>query len=157
MPFDVNIYTDGAASGNPGPGGYGVILVWGDHRKEFSAGYALTTNNRMELRAVIEGLKSLKVSGCNVTVFSDSKYVVDALNQGWLFEWEKKAFRKKKNQDLWIEFLKEYRKHKVEFIWVKGHNDHPENERCDILAVEASHSPNLPPDTGYIESQNKDV
>jgi ribonuclease HI len=155
MPFEVSIYTDGAASGNPGPGGYGVILVWGNHRKELSAGFALTTNNRMELKAVIEGLKSLKYKACIVTVFSDSKYVVDAVNLGWVFEWEKKAFKKKKNEDLWIDFLKEYRKHKVKFIWLKGHNNHPENERCDILAVEASHLPNLPSDRGYINSQNQ--
>jgi ribonuclease HI len=153
MPFEISIYTDGAASGNPGPGGYGVILAWGNHRKELSAGFALTTNNRMELKAVIEGLKSLKFKASIVTVFSDSKYVVDAVNQGWLFEWEKKAFKKKKNEDLWIEFLREYRKHKVKFIWLKGHNNHPENERCDILAVEASRMPNLPPDQGYINSQ----
>jgi ribonuclease HI len=156
MPFEVNIYTDGAASGNPGPGGYGVILIWGKLRKELSAGFALTTNNRMELRAVIEGLKLLRYEGCKVTVFSDSRYVVDAINKGWLFDWEKKAFRKKKNEDLWIEFLREYRKHKVEFKWVKGHNDHPENERCDILAVEASCLLNLPPDIGYLNSLDKD-
>ena len=156
MPFEVSIYTDGAASGNPGPGGYGVILIWNKHRKELSSGYALTTNNRMELKAVIEGLKSLRYPKCKVTVFSDSKYVVDAVNKGWLFEWEKKAFRKKKNEDLWIEFLGEYRKHAVKFVWIKGHNDHPENERCDILAVEASHAPDLPTDRGYLESLDKE-
>lgn len=156
MAYEVKIYTDGAARGNPGPGGYGVILAWGEHRKELSGGYALTTNNRMELKAVIEGLKSLKFEGCKVTVYSDSKYVVDAVNQGWLFDWEKKAFKKKKNEDLWIEFLKEYRKHKVKFTWIKGHNDHPENERCDRLAVDASHLPGLSADKGYLLSQNNE-
>jgi len=152
MPYEVSIYTDGAASGNPGPGGYGVILIWGNHRKELSSGFALTTNNRMELKAVIEGLKALKFEGSRVTIYSDSKYVVEAVNQSWLFEWEKKAFRKKKNGDLWIEFLKEYRKHTVKFIWIKGHADNLENERCDVLATEASRLPNLPPDTGYLKT-----
>lgn len=150
------MYTDGAASGNPGPGGYGVVLIWGNHRKEISGGFALTTNNRMELRAVIEGMKSLKFDGCKLTIFSDSKYVVDAINKGWVFEWEKKSFRKKKNEDLWIEFLTEYRKHKVNFVWIKGHNAHKENERCDILAVEASRLPNLPVDIEYLRSLNKE-
>jgi ribonuclease HI len=154
MPFEVSIYTDGAASGNPGPGGYGAILIWGKHRRELSAGFALTTNNRMELKAVVEGLKVLKYKGSKVTIYSDSKYVVDAVTEGWLFEWEKKAFRKKKNEDLWLEFLKEYRKHTVKFIWIKGHNDHLENERCDLLAVEARRVPNLPPDTGYLKSRD---
>jgi ribonuclease HI len=152
MPYDINIYTDGAASGNPGPGGYGVVLMWGNYRKELSAGFALTTNNRMELKAVIEGLKALKHKGSNVTIYSDSKYVVDAVNEGWLFEWEKKAFRKKKNEDLWVEFLKEYRMHTIKMVWIKGHNMHTENERCDVLAVEASKGINLPQDSGYLQS-----
>jgi len=152
MPYEVSIYTDGAASGNPGPGGYGVILIWGKHRKELSGGFSHTTNNRMELKGVIEGLKALKFDSCSVTIYSDSKYVVDAVNLGWLFDWEKKKFKKKKNEDLWIEFLREYRKHQVKFVWIKGHNSHPENERCDVLAVEASHQSGLPADKGYLAS-----
>ncbi|MDR0419715.1 MAG: ribonuclease HI [Prevotellaceae bacterium] len=146
---DVVIYTDGAARGNPGPGGYGVVLLSGQHRKELSQGYSLTTNNRMELLSVIVGLEVLKYSGCNVTVYSDSKYVVDAVEKEWVFGWEKIGYKKKANPDLWQRFLKIYRHHHVKFIWVKGHAGNPENERCDQLAVEASLKPNLPPDIGY--------
>lgn len=150
----VIIYTDGAAKGNPGPGGYGAVLMSGKHRKELSQGYKLTTNNRMELLAVIIGIEALKKEGTDVTIYSDSKYVVDAVEKAWVFSWERKAFKKKKNEDLWRRFLNVYRKHKVKFIWVKGHANIPENERCDRLAVEASESNNLLEDTGYIKSLN---
>ncbi len=145
------MYTDGAARGNPGPGGYGVILEWvgKPYKKEFSAGYKHTTNNRMELLAVIEGLKKLKNPGTSVLVFTDSKYVADAVNKGWVSNWEKKAFVNRKNPDLWMEFLKVYRKHQVKFQWIKGHNDHPQNERCDALAVIASKGKKLLDDKGY--------
>ncbi|HNX65382.1 MAG TPA: ribonuclease HI [Bacteroidales bacterium] len=149
MPVEITIYTDGACSGNPGPGGYGIVLLSGPHRLEKSAGYRLTTNNRMELLAAIVALESLKFPGSVVRLYTDSKYLVDAVNKGWLFSWEKKNFAKKKNPDLWIRFLVVYRKHKVNFIWIKGHNENPENERCDRLAVEAYKKPNLPEDIGY--------
>lgn len=152
----IELYTDGASRGNPGPGGYGVVLKSGSHRKEISGGFLVTTNNRMELLAVIEGLEALKRKGSAVTVYSDSSYVCDAVNKGWLFEWEKKSFAKKKNPDLWIRFLKIYRIHKVKFVWIKGHAGHKENERCDTLAVEAALSPNLPPDSGYIVESKSD-
>ena len=145
----ITIYTDGAARGNPGPGGYGVVLIAGDRRKELSAGYRLTTNNRMELLAVIVALEALKIPGSQATVYTDSKYVADAVEKGWVFDWERKQFKKKKNPDLWLRFLKIYRKHKVKFIWVKGHANIPENERCDELAVEASMRNNLPADEFY--------
>ena len=128
------VYTDGAASGNPGPGGYGIVMKSGEHRKELSQGYKLTTNNRMELLAVIVALEQLKYDHSEVTIYSDSKYVCEAVNQGWLFDWERKRFKKKKNPDLWIRFLKTYRKHKVNFEWIKGHNNIIENERCEQLA-----------------------
>jgi ribonuclease HI len=136
----IEIYTDGAASGNPGPGGYGVILRSGQHYKELSAGFRLTTNNRMELLAVIVGLNSIKNPGADVMVFSDSKYVIDSVEKKWVFGWVKKGFKDKKNKDLWIRFLDVYKKHNVSFTWIKGHNAHPENERCDQLAVAASKS-----------------
>ena len=120
MPQDITIYTDGAASGNPGPGGYGVVLMAGPHRKELSEGFRLTTNNRMELLAVIIGLNALRFPGSNVTIYSDSKYVVDAVEKGWVFGWEKKRFKDKKNPDLWQQFLVLYRKHNVKFVWIKG-------------------------------------
>ncbi len=149
MPGEITIYTDGAARGNPGPGGYGVLLKAGKHYREKSGGYSLTTNNRMELLAVIIGLESLKIPGSKVTVYTDSRYVADAVNQRWVFNWEAKGFRKKKNPDLWRRFLEVYRKHDVRFVWIKGHSDIPENERCDRLAVEASLQPGLPDDEGY--------
>ena len=149
MVNDITIYTDGAASGNPGPGGYGVLLISGKHRKELSEGFRITTNNRMELLAVIKGLEALKFSGSNVTVYTDSRYVADAVTMGWLFQWENNEFKKKKNSDLWIRFLKIYRKHNVKFVWVKGHANNPGNERCDQLAVEAYKKGNLQEDTGY--------
>lgn len=146
---DITIYTDGAASGNPGPGGYGVLLISGKHRKELSEGFRITTNNRMELLAVIKGLEALKFQGSNVTVYTDSRYVADAVTKGWLFQWEKRGFKKKKNADLWVRFLKIYRKHNVKLVWVKGHANNPGNERCDQLAVEAYKSGDLLEDTGY--------
>jgi ribonuclease HI len=149
---EIIMYTDGAARGNPGPGGLGVVLLFGSHRKEISEGYRLTTNNRMELLAVIRGLEALKRVDLKVRIFTDSKYVADAVNKGWLFSWEKKQFKKKKNADLWIRFLKLYRKYSISFTWVKGHASIPENERCDELAVEASHGPVLPEDVGYVEN-----
>lgn len=151
----ITIYTDGAARGNPGPGGYGVVLMSGPHRKELSEGYRLTTNNRMELLAVIVALEQLKNANSNVNVFTDSKYVVDAVEQGWVFDWEKKRFNKKKNPDLWIRFLAIYRKHKVNFYWVKGHANNKENERCDQLAVEASFKKTLMIDEVYEKSENE--
>jgi ribonuclease HI len=154
MAGEITIYTDGAASGNPGPGGYGVILISGSHRLEKSEGYRLTTNNRMELMAVIIGLEALKIPGSKVVVYTDSRYVADAVEKGWLFQWEAKAFKKKKNQDLWIRFLKAYRKHNVKFKWIRGHNNNTENEKCDRLAVLAYGKPVLPDDDGYIESES---
>ena len=145
----VSLYTDGSAKGNPGPGGYGLVLLSGSLRKEVYAGYRLTTNNRMELLSVIVGLESLKKAKTVVTVYSDSKYVVDAVEKKWVFAWEKKKFDKKKNPDLWIRFLKIYRKHTVNFVWVKGHANIKENERCDELAVEAAESDDLQVDVWY--------
>jgi ribonuclease HI len=145
----IYIYTDGAAKGNPGPGGYGTILVWGPHRKELSAGYRLTTNNRMELMAVIAGLEALKNPGMQVTVVSDSKYVVDSISKGWVQGWLKKGFKNKKNEDLWRRYLAVAKNHQVALKWIKGHAGHPENERCDQLAVMASEGPNLLVDEVY--------
>ena len=147
----VHIYTDGAARGNPGPGGYGIVMDWvgNPYRKEFSKGFKHTTNNRMELLAVIDALKKLKNPDTSAVVFTDSKYVADAVEKGWVFNWEKKGFRDRKNTDLWIDFLKEFRKHKIRFKWIKGHNEHPQNERCDRLAVEASKGNKLLIDSGF--------
>jgi ribonuclease HI len=151
MSHEVHIYTDGAAKGNPGNGGYGVVmeLVGTPHRKEFYEGFRLTTNNRMELLAVIVGLEKLKKTNMKVLVVSDSKYVIDSVVKGWVFGWEKKGYAGKKNPDLWQRFLKIYRKHQVDFKWIKGHNNHPQNERCDELAVYASGLPNLSVDAYY--------
>jgi ribonuclease HI len=149
MSHKVIIYTDGAASGNPGPGGFGVVMISGVHRKEISGGFQLTTNNRMELLAVITGLEALRANHCQVTVYTDSRYVADAVEKGWLFTWEKKDFKAKKNPDLWKRFLLVYRKHHVRMVWIKGHASIPENERCDILAVAASQGRELPVDEGY--------
>ncbi len=146
---EITIYTDGAAQGNPGRGGYGIVLISGTHRKELSAGYRLTTNNRMELLGVCVALEALKWDGNDVTIYSDSKYVVDAVNQRWLFGWERKGFAGKKNPDLWMRFLRAYRRHRVRFIWVKGHASNVENNRCDELAVAAANSGNLLEDVGY--------
>lgn len=151
----VTIYSDGACSGNPGPGGYGVVLISGRHRKELSEGFRLTTNNRMELLAAITGLEALKHEGTVVRLHTDSLYLVNAVNNGWLFNWEAKRFAKKKNPDLWKRFLEVYRKHHVTLIWVKGHNNDPENERCDMLAVNASRQQVLREDEGYIAEDAK--
>tara|TARA_Y100001968_G_C19441284_1_gene762663 strand:+ start:2466 stop:2948 length:483 start_codon:yes stop_codon:yes gene_type:complete len=150
----ISIYTDGAAKGNPGPGGYGVVLEYKGHRKEISEGFKITTNNRMELLAVIVGIEAIKESGHQITIYSDSKYVVDAINKKWVFNWEKKQFKKKKNSDLWIRFLKIYRKHDIRLKWIKGHSGHIQNERCDLLAVTASNKIQLLNDTGYELNQN---
>ena len=144
------LYTDGASSGNPGPGGYGVVLKCAGKEKEISGGFALTTNNRMELLAVIKGLEAIRWQNARVEVWSDSSYVVKAITEGWLEKWERTGFAKKKNVDLWKRFLPLYRSHNVQFHWLKGHAGHPENERCDSMAVEAYHGDNLPPDSGYI-------
>jgi ribonuclease HI len=157
MPGEIIIYTDGAASGNPGPGGYGVILISGRHRLEKSEGFRFTTNNRMELMAVIAGLEALKIPKSKVVIFTDSKYVSDAVGKGWVFTWESKAFKKKKNSDLWIRFLKVYRNHNVRIEWIKGHDNNPENDKCDELAVEASKSSFLTEDSGYETEQNNEL
>ncbi|MDA0729686.1 MAG: ribonuclease HI, partial [Bacteroidetes bacterium] len=143
----VTMYTDGGASGNPGPGGYGTLLMYGQHVKEMSEGFRLTTNNRMELLAVIVGLEALTRDGVEVEVYSDSKYVVDAVTKRWVFGWEKKGYKDKKNPDLWERFLRIYRKHKVTFHWVKGHAGNPLNERVDAMAVAAYQTGNLLTDT----------
>lgn len=143
------IYTDGSSRGNPGPGGYGVVLKYKEHYKEMSEGYRKTTNNRMELLAVIVGLEVLKNPGSAVTIYSDSKYVVDAVEKGWLWGWVKKGFAKTKNPDLWQRFIPAYKKHRVKFQWVKGHAGLAENERCDELAVEAAMGMGLQIDAGY--------
>ncbi|WP_445456114.1 ribonuclease HI [Flavobacterium sp. HNIBRBA15423] len=154
MAHEVHIYTDGAAKGNPGPAGYGVVMELIDtpYKKEFYEGFRLSTNNRMELLAVIVGLEKLKKPKTKVLVVSDSKYVVDAVEKRWVFQWEKINFKNKKNPDLWLRFLKVYRKHQVDFKWVKGHNNHPQNERCDELAVMASQQEKLSIDSFYEES-----
>ena len=147
--MSIAIYTDGSAKGNPGNGGYGIVLLSGEFRKELKQGFRLTTNNRMELLAVIVALESIKTEGSAIVVYSDSKYVVDAVEKKWVFGWEKKNFSKKKNPDLWIRFLKIYRKQNVCFVWVKGHANNKENERCDVLAVQAAVGENLQIDLWY--------
>jgi ribonuclease HI len=150
----ISIFTDGAASGNPGPGGYGVILKSGSHYKEISEGFRHTTNNRMELMAVCAGLESIKKINQEITVFSDSKYVIDSIEKKWVFGWVKKGFAGKKNKDLWLRYLQSHKIHQVKFVWVKGHAGHPENERCDELAVIASKGKDLKIDTIF-ETENK--
>jgi ribonuclease HI len=150
----IKIYTDGAAQGNPGRGGYGTIMRYGNHEKEISQGFRMTTNNRMELMAVIVGLEAIRKDGIPVTIYSDSKYVVDAIEKGWLLGWEKKNFKDKANVDLWKRYLPLHRKYKPKFVWIKGHAGHPENERCDQLAVAAAESPGLLIDKEY--ELNKD-
>ncbi|MFN8165074.1 MAG: ribonuclease HI [Bacteroidia bacterium] len=150
----IHVYTDGSSRGNPGPGGYGIVLISGKHRKEMSEGYRLTTNNRMELMSVCVALEALKNAGSEVVVFSDSKYVVDSVEKKWVFGWEKKGFSGKKNPDLWSRFLRIYRKHKVKFHWVKGHASNKENNHCDELAVAASFGENLKVDIYYEENQD---
>ena len=148
------LYTDGASSGNPGPGGYGVVLKCADREMEMSGGFSLTTNNRMELLAVIKGLEAIRWQNAEVHVYSDSSYVVNAINKGWLENWQRKGFAKVKNPDLWMRFLPLWKSHRVAFHWIKGHSGHPENERCDALAVAAGAGAaaagvQLPPDPGY--------
>lgn len=157
MQHEIHIYTDGAAKGNPGPGGYGVVmeLVGTPHKKEFYEGFRHTTNNRMELLAVIVGLEKLKNLNMKVLVVSDSKYVVDSVLKKWVFGWEKKGFAGKKNPDLWKRFLVIFRKHQVDFKWIKGHNNHPQNERCDELAVYASSQTILSGDEFYEKEEAK--
>lgn len=150
----IEIYTDGAASGNPGPGGYGVILRSGSHYKEISDGFRLTTNNRMELLAVCIGLESIKKLNQEVMIYSDSKYVIDSVEKKWVFGWVKKAFAGKKNKDLWLRFLQSYKINQVKFTWVKGHAGHAENERCDELAVIASKGKDLKIDSVF-ETESK--
>lgn len=149
----IYLFTDGAASGNPGPGGYGAVLICGSARKELSGGFARTTNNRMELLAVIIGLEAIKWENAVVEVWSDSSYVVKALTEGWLDKWIAKDWKKVKNPDLWQRFVPLYRRHRVTFHWLKGHAGHPENERCDRLAVAAYGQPGLPEDEGYVQTE----
>ncbi len=150
----ITIYTDGSSRGNPGPGGYGLVLKFKEHRKEMSQGFRKTTNNRMELMAVIVGLEALKFPNSPVTIYSDSKYVIDSVDKGWLWGWVKKGFKKKKNSDLWKRFIPAYKKHKVKFVWVKGHAGVEENEVCDQLAVNAAMGGNLLIDTAFEEGIN---
>jgi ribonuclease HI len=145
----IRIYTDGAAQGNPGPGGYGTILKYGSHEKELSEGFRLTTNNRMELLAVIVGLEAIKKEGLPVTIYSDSQYVVNSVEKGWIWGWEKKNFAKKANPDLWQRYILLHHKFKPKFVWIKGHAGHPENERCDQLAVAAAEGNQLKVDAVY--------
>ncbi len=148
----ITMYTDGASRGNPGRGGYGTVLMYQQHRKELSAGYRQTTNNRMELLAVIVGLEAIKKSGSEVKVYSDSQYVVDAVNKGWVWTWQRKDFKGKKNPDLWRRFIDIYKQHDVKMHWIKGHSGIPENERCDVLAVESADGYDLLVDEGYEQS-----
>ena len=146
------MYTDGSSRGNPGPGGYGTILSFGDHYKELSGGFRKTTNNRMELLAVIMGLESLKNDQYPIMVYSDSKYVVESVEKGWIWGWQKKGFKGKKNPDLWQRYIGLHNRFKVKFTWVKGHAGHPQNERCDELAVMGAEGENLLIDKGYEDS-----
>jgi ribonuclease HI len=143
------VFTDGSSRGNPGPGGFGVILSFGKKRMELSQGFRRTTNNRMELLAVIVGLESLKTTKIPITVYSDSKYVIDSITLGWVFGWVKKGFKGKKNKDLWLRYLKLHPQFELKFVWVKGHAGHPENERCDVLAVNAATINPITIDEGY--------
>jgi ribonuclease HI len=145
----IKIYTDGAAQGNPGRGGYGVIMRFNNYEKELSEGFRLTTNNRMELLAVIKGLEAIKKGGIPVTIYSDSSYVVDAIEKGWLWSWEMKNFKDKANVDLWKRYIPLHKKFKPKFVWVRGHAGHAENERCDRLAVMAANGGNLLVDSEY--------
>ena len=147
---EVIMYTDGSSRGNPGPGGYGVVLMSGSRTKELSQGYRRTTNNRMELMAVIAGLEALKKTNLKITVYSDSQYVVKAVKEGWLNKWLATNFAKgKKNKDLWVRFYNLYTQHQIRFVWVKGHADNQYNNRCDELATAAADGPGLLIDTGY--------
>lgn len=152
----IQIYTDGSSRGNPGPGGYGTILVFSGKEKELSEGFRRTTNNRMELLAVIRGLQALKTTEYPVQIYSDSKYVVDAIQQGWIFGWMKKSFKGKKNKDLWMLWYEVQKPFKIEYIWVKGHAGHHYNERCDELAVNAALSQDLLVDTFFEQTEAED-
>ncbi len=143
------IYTDGAARGNPGNGGYGAVLQWGTTHKEISGGYRHTTNNRMELMAVIKALQMLTRENLDITIYTDSAYIVNSVEKKWVFGWVKKGFAGKKNADLWMLFLKEFKKHRIKFVWVKGHASNRWNNRCDELATAAADGGNLAEDTGY--------
>lgn len=149
MKKDIVVYTDGSSRGNPGKGGYGIVMRYGNYRKEFSQGYKLTTNNRMELLAVIVALENITKPGIDVHIHSDSKYVIDSITKGWVNNWKKKGFKGKKNPDLWKRFLDIYPKYNVKFTWVKGHANIPENEKCDELAVNAALGNHLLDDIGY--------
>ena len=153
----IHLYTDGSSRGNPGPGGYGIVLKYKDKYKELSKGYRLTTNNRMELLAVIEGIRQLKTNTLPVRIFSDSKYVIDTIQKGWLNGWLRTNFKGKKNKDLWLAYIQASKGINIEFIWVKGHNGHPENEKCDELAVKAALGNNLLIDQGYEAEQNPNL
>lgn len=146
------IYTDGAARGNPGPGGYGAILMWGEKKKEIAGGFRRTTNNRMELMAVIVALQQLKRPGVDITIFSDSAYVVNTVEKKWLNGWLRTNFKGKKNADLWRQYHQLAQQHQIRFVWVKGHADNPFNNRCDQLATQAADKPHLPADEGYEKS-----
>ena len=150
----IEIYTDGACSGNPGKGGYGIVMKVREinYEKRFSAGFRHTTNNRMELLAVITALEKLKEPENDVHVYTDSKYVAEAVNKNWLEGWVKRSFKNVKNEDLWRQFIPLIKKHRVKFHWIKGHAGHHENEICDQLAVFASQQPNLPEDKGFINT-----
>ena len=152
----IKIYTDGSSIGNPGPGGYGIVMLSDneDYKKEFSQGFKLTTNNRMELLAVIDALKMLKKNKLKVLIYTDSKYVVDSVEKKWVFKWKTTNFKNKKNVDLWLDFLKLFDKNTIKFNWIKGHNNHPQNEKCDKLAFDASKSKNSSLDLEY-EKINK--
>ena len=152
MSLAIEIFTDGAAKGNPGKGGYGAILRFQGNIKELAQGYRLTTNNRMELLAIIVALESIKTNKYPIKITSDSKYVIDAIQKRWVYDWHKKGFKGKKNQDLWLRYLKIASNFQISFNWVRGHNGHPENERCDFLAVQAAESSNLLIDDGYESS-----
>jgi len=148
--LQINIYTDGAARGNPGPGGYGVVLIANNHYKELSGGFRKTTNNRMELLAVIKALEAIKAVGASIQIYTDSKYVCDAITKGWVFNWQKIGFKDKKNADLWRQFLKLYPNFNLKLNWVKGHAGHIQNERCDVLATQAADDPTkLQIDAGF--------
>lgn len=154
--MEITIYTDGSSRGNPGPGGYGAILMSGKLRKELSQGYRRTTNNRMELMAVIAALEALKKNSLKITIYTDSQYIVKALNEGWLNKWMATNFAKgKKNKDLWVRFYDLYKKHQIKFIWVKGHAENPYNNRCDELATTAADGTDLLIDEGYEMDPNQ--